>query len=129
LEAENVNFCNVFKKISSSLAALISLILKELSVKKGTVEHFGSIAYVPQEPCMRFEFINFFVLTLKSGIQSGTIRDNILFGKEMKRRIYDQVLFACALSEDLKILPGGEDCEIGERGVRATLLYFLNFLD
>jgi hypothetical protein len=43
----------------------------------------------------------------------------------MKRRVYDQVIYACALSEDIKLLPGGDECEIGEKGV--TFVYELNF--
>ncbi len=41
----------------------------------------------------------------------------------MKKDFYRSVLYACALSEDLKILPDGDECEIGERGVT----YILNF--
>lgn len=59
----------------------------------------GSVAYAAQE----------------AWIQNATVRDNILFGKEYKPSKYQRVLEACALKEDLKILPGGDMTEIGEK--------------
>ena len=50
-------------------------------------------------------------------IQNATVRDNILFGKEMDQIWYDQVIDACALMPDLEMLPGGDLTEIGERGI------------
>ena len=44
-----------------------------------------------------------------------TLRDNILFSKTYNKAKYEQVLDACALTEDLKILTGGDQTEIGER--------------
>nr|AIN44105.1 multidrug resistance-associated protein 5-like protein [Laodelphax striatellus] len=49
-------------------------------------------------------------------LQNGTIRDNILFGKPFDHNRYKKVLHACALNEDLKILPGGDLANVGERG-------------
>ena len=59
----------------------------------------GAISYVPQQ----------------AWIQNMTLRDNILFSKTYNKDKYDQVLDACALVEDLKILTGGDQTEIGER--------------
>ncbi|CAN3362979.1 oligomycin resistance ATP-dependent permease Yor1p [Diutina catenulata] len=50
-------------------------------------------------------------------IQNATIRDNILFGREYDDDLYKEVIFACALEEDILNLPGGDKTEIGERGV------------
>ncbi len=44
-----------------------------------------------------------------------TLKDNILFDKPYLREKYEQVLDACALVPDLKILAGGDQTEIGER--------------
>ena len=57
------------------------------------------MAYVPQE----------------AWIQNKTLQKNILFGKPMDQAQYDQVLDSCALAPDLKILPGGDLTEIGEK--------------
>ena len=57
------------------------------------------MAYVPQQ----------------AWIQNATVRDNILFGKEVDQSKYNQVLEACALGPDLEILQGGDLTEIGEK--------------
>ncbi|KAE8442444.1 hypothetical protein EG329_003345 [Mollisiaceae sp. DMI_Dod_QoI] len=53
-------------------------------------------------------------------IQNATVRDNILFGKEMDKKWYRQVIDACALQPDLDMLPQGDRTEIGERGITVS---------
>ncbi|XP_066504379.1 ATP-binding cassette sub-family C member 10 isoform X2 [Hoplias malabaricus] len=50
-------------------------------------------------------------------IQHATVRDNILFGKDFDSGFYQAVLEACALTDDLNILPDGDRTEVGENGV------------
>ncbi|XDG02068.1 hypothetical protein ABKA04_001683 [Annulohypoxylon sp. FPYF3050] len=50
-------------------------------------------------------------------IQNSSVRNNILFGKEMDREWYKEVIRACALQPDLDMLPNGDATEIGERGI------------
>ncbi|KAL2162634.1 hypothetical protein VTH06DRAFT_6470 [Thermothelomyces fergusii] len=50
-------------------------------------------------------------------IQNATVQENILFGKEMDREWYSEVVKACALQPDLDMLPNGDMTEIGERGI------------
>ena len=50
-------------------------------------------------------------------IQNSTVKENILFGKEFDQKFYDEVVFSCSLNSDLDILPGGENTEVGERGI------------
>ena len=45
------------------------------------------------------------------------VRENILFGSEYNAEKYERVLEVCALAADLKILPAGDQTEIGENGV------------
>ena len=59
----------------------------------------GGLAYIPQQ----------------AWIQNMTVRDNILFARAYHQSEYNKVLEACALTPDLKILPGGDLTEIGER--------------
>ncbi|KAI9506378.1 P-loop containing nucleoside triphosphate hydrolase protein [Coemansia spiralis] len=61
----------------------------------------SDIAYVAQEAWLR----------------NATIRENILFGEPYNKDRYEQVLRACALKPDLRILKAGDMTEIGERGV------------
>lgn len=59
----------------------------------------GSVAYIPQQ----------------AWIQNASLKDNILFGGERKESWYHRVLEACALLQDLDILPAGDSTEIGEK--------------
>ena len=53
-------------------------------------------------------------------IQNTTLKENILFGKAYDSKWYDRVIDACALRPDLEILPGGDQTEIGERGITVS---------
>ena len=53
-------------------------------------------------------------------IQNATLKENILFGKNMKHRWYNEVIDACALRPDLEMLPGGDLTEIGEKGITVS---------
>uniref|UniRef100_A0A8C3SVR7 ABC-type xenobiotic transporter n=1 Tax=Chelydra serpentina TaxID=8475 RepID=A0A8C3SVR7_CHESE len=59
----------------------------------------------------------FGLATQESWIQFTTVRENILFGRDYDARLYQEVLEACALSDDLNILPAGDQTEVGENGV------------
>ena len=59
----------------------------------------GGIAYVPQE----------------AWIQNATLRDNILFGQAHSEQKYENIVQACALEPDFKILSAGDQTEIGEK--------------
>lgn len=45
----------------------------------------------------------FGLATQEPWIQFTTVRENILFGREYDARLYEEVLEACALSEDLNV--------------------------
>ncbi|KAI9501300.1 P-loop containing nucleoside triphosphate hydrolase protein [Coemansia spiralis] len=53
----------------------------------------------------------------KAWLRNATIRENILFGEPYDKDRYEEVLHACALKPDLRILKAGDMTEIGERGV------------
>ena len=78
--------------------------LGELEKLSGSVNVVGNIAYVPQQAWM----------------QNATVKDNILFGKVYNKAKYEGVIDACALRSDLKILPGGDSTEIGEKGINLS---------
>uniref|UniRef100_A0A665UCN9 ATP-binding cassette, sub-family C (CFTR/MRP), member 10 n=1 Tax=Echeneis naucrates TaxID=173247 RepID=A0A665UCN9_ECHNA len=50
-------------------------------------------------------------------IQHASVRANILFGKDYDPHFYQAVIEACALSDDLNVLPNGDKTEVGENGV------------
>ena len=85
--------------------SLISAALGELpAVPGGQVVIRGTVAYVPQV----------------SWIFNASIRDNILFGAPFNAERYQQAIHASALDRDLALLPGGDQTEIGERGVNIS---------
>ena len=53
-------------------------------------------------------------------MQNATLRDNILFGEPYDKNWYEQVIEACALRTDLEMLPGGDQTEIGEKGINLS---------
>lgn len=66
---------------------------------KGNVNVNGSMSYVPQQAWM----------------QNTSLKNNILFGKDLNEQLYNKVISACALKTDLNILPAGDSTEIGEK--------------
>ncbi|KAK3009966.1 hypothetical protein RJ639_012358 [Escallonia herrerae] len=90
--------------VGSGKSSFLSCILGEMPKLSGNVKLSGTKAYVAQSPW----------------IQSGKIVDNILFGKEMDKERYDEVLEACSLKKDLEILSFGDQTVIGERGINLS---------
>ena len=74
------------------------------SIINPNILFLGSIAYVPQQAWM----------------QNASVKDNVLFGKIQNNKQYEKVIDACALRSDLKILPGGDSTEIGEKGINLS---------
>ncbi|KAM4844750.1 ATP-binding cassette sub-family C member 3 [Thomomys bottae] len=64
----------------------------------------GTVAYVPQQ----------------AWIQNCTLQENVLFGRAMDPKRYQQALETCALKTDLEMLPGGDQTEIGEKGINLS---------
>uniref|UniRef100_G3NJD7 Multidrug resistance-associated protein 4 n=1 Tax=Gasterosteus aculeatus aculeatus TaxID=481459 RepID=G3NJD7_GASAC len=90
----------VIGPVGAGKSSLLSAILGELSQESGVVKVRGVLTYVSQQPW----------------ILPGSIRSNILFGKELDPRKYDRVLRACALKRDMDLLPGGDLAMVGDRG-------------
>ncbi|XP_044222047.1 ATP-binding cassette sub-family C member 4-like isoform X2 [Thunnus albacares] len=90
----------VIGPVGAGKSSLLSAILGELSQESGVVKVKGELIYTSQQPW----------------ILPGTIRSNILFGKELNPQKYDRVLRACALKRDMELLPGGDLAMVGDRG-------------
>ncbi|KIH86986.1 ABC bile acid transporter [Sporothrix brasiliensis 5110] len=50
-------------------------------------------------------------------VESGTLKDNILFGMPFREVRYRKVLQACALAKDIELLADGDATEVGPKGV------------
>lgn len=94
----------VVGSVGSGKSSLISAFLGEMDKNSGRVNTNGSIAYVAQQ----------------AWIQNATLRDNILFGKPYDAHLYEKVVSACALKPDFEMLPGGDQTEIGEKGINLS---------
>ncbi len=76
-------------------------IIGEIPLTSGQIAQQGRIAYVCQTPW----------------VFSGTIRENILFGKQYKYEPFQRAIEVCSLTEDLALFPSGDMTSVGERGV------------
>ncbi|NXM06487.1 MRP3 protein, partial [Tyrannus savana] len=85
-------------------SSLVSALLGEMEKLEGEVAVKGSVAYVPQQ----------------AWIQNATLKDNILFGQAPNEEKYQNTLEVCALKTDLEVLPGGDQTEIGEKGINLS---------
>ncbi|XP_066432335.1 multidrug resistance-associated protein 1-like isoform X2 [Eleutherodactylus coqui] len=94
----------VVGRVGCGKTSLLSALLGEMAKVEGKVSLKGSLAYVPQQ----------------TWIPNATFKENVLFGKTLDKDWYDNVIRACALLPDLKILSGGENTEIGEKGINLS---------
>jgi len=91
-------------KVGSGKSSFALAFTGEMPRTTGHLRMKGNVAYVEQEPT----------------IFAGTIRDNILFGKEFKQEFYDKVIEGCNLISDLKLFATGDQSEVGEKGVNLS---------
>ncbi|KAF7812963.1 ABC transporter C family member 10-like [Senna tora] len=98
---EKVAICG---EVGSGKSTLLAAILGEVPPTQGTIKVHGKFAYVSQT----------------AWIQTGTIRDNILFGSAMDAQRYQETIQSSSLVKDLEMLPHGDLTEIGERGVNLS---------
>eukprot|EP00953_Heterococcus_sp_UTEX-ZZ885_P030604 16163-Heterococcus_DN1.PRE.4 len=94
----------VVSSVATGKSALISAILNDMTRISGSVTVNGSIAYVAQTA---------FICNM-------TLRDNILFGAHYDQERYNAVLHACALTDDIALLPAGDLTEIDEKGINLS---------
>ncbi|KAM8934198.1 multidrug resistance-associated protein 1-like [Pelodytes ibericus] len=94
----------VVGQVGCGKTSFLSALLGEMERVEGHVGVKGSLAYVPQQ----------------TWIPNATFKENVLFGRKFDKDWYNRVISACALLPDLKILSGGENTEIGEKGVNLS---------
>ncbi|KAM2061299.1 ABC transporter C family member 8-like [Malus sylvestris] len=104
LEVQREQKVAVCGPVGAGKSSLLYAILGEMPKISGTVDVFGTIAYVSQT----------------SWIQSGTVRDNILYGRPMDKNKYENAIKACALDKDIDSFDHGDLTEIGQRGINMS---------
>ncbi|KAL9955987.1 hypothetical protein ACROYT_G037398 [Oculina patagonica] len=98
--AKDGSFAIITGPVGSGKSMLLSVIAGEIPVTEGNIQCGGTIAYVPQMPW----------------VFSGTLRENILFGRPFDFDKYAQTIRVCALKEDIEGFPDKDQVVVGERG-------------
>uniref|UniRef100_A0A1I8HV06 ABC-type glutathione-S-conjugate transporter n=1 Tax=Macrostomum lignano TaxID=282301 RepID=A0A1I8HV06_9PLAT len=104
LKIPNGKLVAIVGSVGAGKTSLVSALLGELVKTSGSVSVTGTVGYVPQQ----------------AWCQNATLRDNITFGKAFQKTTFERVISACALKPDIKILPGGLETEIGEKGINLS---------
>lgn len=97
----------IIGKVGSGKTSLLYALLGQMVCIKGhlprkpIVKVHGSIAYCAQSPW----------------IMNASVKENILFGCRFDSEFYKLTISACQLEQDLKILPDGDETQVGEKGV------------
>lgn len=104
MKVEKNELVAIVGTVGSGKSSVLSAFLGEMDKISGRVNTVGKIAYVSQQ----------------AWIQNATLQDNILFGKPMDTKRYHKVIAACALKPDIEMLPGGDQTEIGEKGINLS---------
>jgi ABC-type multidrug transport system fused ATPase/permease subunit len=89
----------VVGRVGEGKSSLVGALLGEMYKYKGTVQSYGSLAYVPQS----------------AWIMNDTVRNNILFGRPYDKERYLRTIRACALAPDFKMLVNSDKTLIGEK--------------
>ncbi|PKU86433.1 putative ABC transporter C family member 15 [Dendrobium catenatum] len=102
MRGEKIAVCG---SVGSGKSSFLSSLIGEIPRLSGVGSKvFGSKAYVPQS----------------AWIQTGTIIQNVLFGKEMESSWYKEVIEGCALDRDIKLWADGNLTVVGERGMNLS---------
>jgi len=88
-------------RVGSGKSSFISAFLGDMYKVQGQVITRGKVAYVAQQPWL----------------MNASVKDNILFGHRYDPDFYQKTIDACALKDDFKALPDGDETEIGEKGI------------
>jgi ATP-binding cassette subfamily C (CFTR/MRP) protein 1 len=105
---ENINFTArkgelscVVGRVGSGKTSLLEAMLGDLWKIHGEVTVHGGTAYVAQQ----------------AWVMNASVKENIVFGHRWDPQFYEKTIHACALVDDLKVLPDGDQTEVGERGI------------
>lgn len=101
---EKNEFVAVIGSVGQGKTSFLLALMNELHKIQGKLSKNGSIAFIPQE----------------SFLLNDTIKQNILFGNDDDQARYRKIVEKCELIPDLKILPGGDMTQIGERGINIS---------
>ncbi|XP_031550993.1 multidrug resistance-associated protein 4-like isoform X2 [Actinia tenebrosa] len=90
----------VIGEVGSGKTSFLQAIIGELPFKEGSMKVNGRIGYASQQ----------------AWVYNGSVRENIIFGKDYDEKRFKEVIKACALERDLKLFAEGDMTLVGERG-------------
>jgi ATP-binding cassette subfamily C (CFTR/MRP) protein 1 len=88
-------------RVGAGKSSLLQALLGDLWKINGEVVVRGRIAYAAQS----------------AWIMNASVKENIVFGHRWDPHFYNQTINACALADDFRQLPDGDQTEVGERGI------------
>lgn len=88
-------------RVGAGKSSLLQALLGDLWKVSGEVVVRGHVAYVAQQ----------------AWVMNASVRENIVFGHRWDPHFYNLTVEACALVDDFKTLPDGDQTEVGERGI------------
>lgn len=91
-------------RVGAGKSSFLQALLGDLHKVRGEVIVRGRVAYVSQT----------------AWVMSASVRDNVVFGHRFDQDFYDLTLKACALTDDLKSLPDGDQTHVGEKGIQLS---------
>ncbi|KAF5273608.1 hypothetical protein FQR65_LT04607 [Abscondita terminalis] len=86
--------------VGSGKSSLLQSLLGEIPINSGNLLLNGTVSYSSQDPW----------------IFNSSVRQNVLFGNQMDKTRYKEVINACALARDLNIFNAGDKTIVGEQG-------------
>ncbi|CAD8178676.1 unnamed protein product [Paramecium pentaurelia] len=106
LDIKSGEIMGIVGKVGAGKSTLLAAILQELPYYEGSIIQSKKLklAYVEQEPF----------------IYTGTIKENILFGKDYDQVLYLKVLEVSCLDQDILSFRQGDKTEIGEKGANLS---------
>ncbi|KAK8811416.1 hypothetical protein WA158_003150 [Blastocystis sp. Blastoise] len=104
LKVKKGSLVAVVGRVGSGKTSFVSALIGEMTKNSGCCILNGSVSFASQQAWM----------------VNDTVRGNVLFGKEFEEERYKRALHVCCMEDDLKVLKGGEMCEIGERGINLS---------
>eukprot|EP00388_Colpodella_angusta_P016658 GDKJ01041259.1.p1 GENE.GDKJ01041259.1~~GDKJ01041259.1.p1 ORF type:complete len:1962 (-),score=460.30 GDKJ01041259.1:397-5697(-) len=90
----------VLGKTGEGKSSVVSALLGEMRVVRGSCKVKGSVAYAAQQ----------------AWIQQTSLRNNVLFGRPLDNAAYLTVVEACALVQDFEDCPGGDVWVVADKG-------------
>ncbi|OAL22550.1 hypothetical protein AYO22_07108 [Fonsecaea multimorphosa] len=105
---QNINFTAnkgeltcIVGRVGAGKSSLLQALLGDLYKISGETVVRGRIAYAAQS----------------AWIMNASVKENIVFGHRWDPHFYEQTVNACALVDDFRQLPDGDQTEVGERGI------------